>query len=329
MNEHVDDLGASIVTASTQAAMAYLGDPTAADAPHYLDVWAKYLRGLDPVAPAPDHQGTRRLLVPVRQPRPAAASRPQLMLDAGVDMVGVFLSNPFTAAARHRRHRHLDPRPRLTPTRRTNCHDQLRPARARRVIAVHLQNDIVGADGAFARFFRAEIDRTGVLATISRCSTAPARVGVKVVYTRVAWQPGYPDLIANSPLLAIVAQTKCLVDGTPRRRDRRRAEPRRPATSWSPTSGSAASTPASSTSSCAAAGSTPSSSPASPPTSRSRAPPAPPPTWATAPPRRRRLLGRDTAAHAASLESLGLLAEIVTTDELLAGLGVQPAAVTP
>ena len=34
------------------------------------------------------------------------------------------------------------------------------------------------------------------------------------------------------------------------------------------------------------------------------------------------------AAHAASLESLGLLAEITTTDELLAGLGVQPAAAT-
>ena len=29
--------------------MAYLGDPTAPDAPHYLEVWAKYLRGLDPV----------------------------------------------------------------------------------------------------------------------------------------------------------------------------------------------------------------------------------------------------------------------------------------
>ena len=32
------------------------------------------------------------------------------------------------------------------------------------------------------------------------------------------------------------------------------------------------------------------------------------------------------AAHAASLESLGLLAEIVTTDELLAGLAARPAA---
>ena len=69
MNEHVDELGAAIVKASTQAAMAYLGDPTAPDAPHYLEVWAKYLRGLDPVAPAADHQGARRLLVPVRHPR--------------------------------------------------------------------------------------------------------------------------------------------------------------------------------------------------------------------------------------------------------------------
>ena len=35
------------------------------------------------------------------------------------------------------------------------------------------------------------------------------------------------------------------------------------------------------------------------------------------------------AAHAASLESLGLLAEIVTADELLGRLGAQATAVTP
>ena len=48
MNEHIDELGEPIVQASTQAAMAYLGDPTAPDRPHYLETWAKYLRGLDP-----------------------------------------------------------------------------------------------------------------------------------------------------------------------------------------------------------------------------------------------------------------------------------------
>ncbi len=96
MNEHIDELGADIVNASTQAAMAYLGDPTAADAPHYLEVWAKYLRGLDPV-----HRPliTKELVdywclygTPEQ-----LQEKTQLMLDAGVDMVSVFLSNPFTA----------------------------------------------------------------------------------------------------------------------------------------------------------------------------------------------------------------------------------------
>jgi alkanesulfonate monooxygenase SsuD/methylene tetrahydromethanopterin reductase-like flavin-dependent oxidoreductase (luciferase family) len=48
MNDHVDELGERIVTASTNAAKAYLGDPTAPDAPHYLEVWAKYLRDSTP-----------------------------------------------------------------------------------------------------------------------------------------------------------------------------------------------------------------------------------------------------------------------------------------
>jgi hypothetical protein len=96
MNEHVDELGADIVNASTQAAMAYLGDPTAADAPHYLEVWSKYLRGLDPV-----HRPliTKELVdywclygTPEQ-----LQEKTQHMLDAGVDMVSVFLSNPFTA----------------------------------------------------------------------------------------------------------------------------------------------------------------------------------------------------------------------------------------
>lgn len=96
MNEHVEELGESIVQASTQAAMAYLGDPHAPDRPHYLETWAKYLRGLDPA-----HKPliTKDLVdywcmyggpADVRE-------QTQLMLDNGVDLVSVFLSNPFTA----------------------------------------------------------------------------------------------------------------------------------------------------------------------------------------------------------------------------------------
>jgi biuret amidohydrolase len=83
------------------------------------------------------------------------------------------------------------------------------------VVAVHLQNDIVGPEAAFAPFFRAEIERTGVLGVIARVLEGARSAGVGVVYTRVAWQPGYPDLHANSPLLHLVMQSKCLVDGSP------------------------------------------------------------------------------------------------------------------
>jgi alkanesulfonate monooxygenase SsuD/methylene tetrahydromethanopterin reductase-like flavin-dependent oxidoreductase (luciferase family) len=96
MNEHVDELGEPIVQASTQAAMAYLGDPGAADRPHYLDTWAKYLRGLDPA-----HKPliTKQLVDYwcVYGGPGDVREQAQLMLDNGVDLVSVFLSNPFTA----------------------------------------------------------------------------------------------------------------------------------------------------------------------------------------------------------------------------------------
>src|SRR6476469_1960467 len=83
------------------------------------------------------------------------------------------------------------------------------------LVAVHMQNDIVGPDGAFAPFFRAEIERVGTLATAARLIDAARAAGVPVVYTRVAWRPDYSDLHANAPLLNIVGQQNCLVDGTP------------------------------------------------------------------------------------------------------------------
>jgi hypothetical protein len=96
MNAHVDELGEPIVKASTDAAMAYIGDPTAAEAPHYLDVWAKYLRGLDPV-----HRPliTKELVDYwcLYGSPDDLLEKTQLMCDAGCDMVSVFLSNPFTA----------------------------------------------------------------------------------------------------------------------------------------------------------------------------------------------------------------------------------------
>jgi nicotinamidase-related amidase len=194
------------------------------------------------------------------------------------------------------------------------------------VVAVHVQNDVVGTDGAFAGFFREEIDRTGVLVTIGRVLDGARSAGAKVVYTRVAWQPGFPDLHVNSPLLGVVAQTKCLEDGshgaaiadelTPQPDDAVITHQRAGGFQGSELDvtlrdagvdtvvfvGVATNLSVEGTARVASD------------------------------------LGYRTvvvsdacsaatpAAHAASLESLGLLAEIVTTDELLAGLGEHQSA---
>ena len=90
---------------------------------------------------------------------------------------------------------------------------ELEPRRTA-VIAVHLQKDIVNADGAFGGFFAAQAVERDVVAVNQRLLDTARSVGATVVYTRVAWQPGLADLVANSPILGIVAQTGCLLEGS-------------------------------------------------------------------------------------------------------------------
>ena len=149
------------------------------------------------------------------------------------------------------------------------------------LVAVHMQNDIVGPDGAFAPFFRAEIDRVGTLATAARLLDAARAAGVPVVYTRVAWRPDHSDLHANSPLLNIVVQQNCLVDGTPGAaitdelapQDTDRVVTHQRVGGFHDSELDEV---------LRARESTPSPSSAWPPTPPSKAPPAPPRTWATA-----------------------------------------------
>ena len=96
MNEHIDELGAD-------RQRLHPGRDGLPRRPHRRRRPA-LPRGLGqvpararPGPPAADHQGAGRLLVPVRRPGQTSQEKTQLMLDAGVDMVSVFLSNPFTA----------------------------------------------------------------------------------------------------------------------------------------------------------------------------------------------------------------------------------------
>ena len=82
------------------------------------------------------------------------------------------------------------------------------------VIAVHMQHDVVSPDGAFGGFFAAQAAERDIIGQAGKLLEAARRSGATTVYTRDAWQPGYPDLVANSPLLGIVAQSQCLIEGS-------------------------------------------------------------------------------------------------------------------
>jgi nicotinamidase-related amidase len=81
------------------------------------------------------------------------------------------------------------------------------------VIAVHMQPDIVTADGAFGPFFAAQAAEHDVVGVIGKLQDAARGAGVAVIYTRVAWKSDYSDLNPNSPLLGMVVEKNCLVDG--------------------------------------------------------------------------------------------------------------------
>jgi nicotinamidase-related amidase len=79
---------------------------------------------------------------------------------------------------------------------------------------VDFQQDIMGADGAFAAMFHAEVARTKLIQLTARLLEAARRAGVRVVYSRAAFQAGYTDLVANLPLFSRIAEMGCLIDGT-------------------------------------------------------------------------------------------------------------------
>jgi biuret amidohydrolase len=83
------------------------------------------------------------------------------------------------------------------------------------LIVVHCQGHIVGPDGAFSELFYGQVVERNVISTIERLAGAFRTAGGAVFYTRVAWKPDFSDLNVNSPILGIVADSGCLKDGDP------------------------------------------------------------------------------------------------------------------
>jgi nicotinamidase-related amidase len=83
------------------------------------------------------------------------------------------------------------------------------------VIAVHLEQDIVGAGGALSDFFHEQVEARQVLAVAARFLDAARAAAIPVIYTRVAFAQDYSNMQANSPLLAGTRDSGALRDGTP------------------------------------------------------------------------------------------------------------------
>lgn len=83
------------------------------------------------------------------------------------------------------------------------------------VLAVHLQGDIVGQAGGMSDMFYEQVTARDVLRKAAQVLDSARGAGAGVIYTRVAFAPDYSDMHANSLLLAGTAEAQCLQEGTP------------------------------------------------------------------------------------------------------------------
>jgi len=83
------------------------------------------------------------------------------------------------------------------------------------VLALHWEVDVVTPEGAFGPFFAEMVKATGVVARTAYVLSRARSAGMPVIYTRVCFRVGYPDLIANNPLFILTAEKMALVAGTP------------------------------------------------------------------------------------------------------------------
>lgn len=82
------------------------------------------------------------------------------------------------------------------------------------IVAIHCQGDVVGPTGALAGVFQEQVERRNVLARIAGLLDAGREVGCTTIFTRIAFAPGYSDLVPNSPILADIPVLGCMKDGS-------------------------------------------------------------------------------------------------------------------
>lgn len=83
------------------------------------------------------------------------------------------------------------------------------------LVNVHWQQDIVTETGALAPFFHASVAKRGVLDKARRLVGWARDAGILVVWARVAFRPGYPEILPNCALNRLVLDLGALLDGSP------------------------------------------------------------------------------------------------------------------
>lgn len=83
------------------------------------------------------------------------------------------------------------------------------------ILPVHLVGDIVSEGTAFGGLFYPEVSRRDVIAKCNEAFRAVRAAGGLVVPLRVAFKEDYSDLAPHIPLLAMAQQAGALKDGTP------------------------------------------------------------------------------------------------------------------
>lgn len=84
------------------------------------------------------------------------------------------------------------------------------------IINVHWQHEVVSPDGVFGPFFAEQVARHGIVPKAAQVNDAMRQKGGLVCYTRIAYRPGYPDLVVNTPTFAMVVEQNAYIEGTPK-----------------------------------------------------------------------------------------------------------------
>lgn len=81
--------------------------------------------------------------------------------------------------------------------------------------ALHLPHNIVSENTAFGAVFNRQVVEKDVLAKCNAAMQTVCEMGGAIVLARIAFTPNHSNLVPSLPLLLMVLQSGCLIDGDP------------------------------------------------------------------------------------------------------------------